>query len=157
MTPAQRTATAWTLVAIQFALLVILLLAPPGSWWQRDGATFLVGAAVAVIGVVIVVIAGVGLGRALTPSPVPRSDAELVTTGIFALARHPIYSGLLVLGAGLAVIGASPWHLGAWVALLATLMVKSRFEERLLLERFDDYAEYAARVGRFMPRVGRIR
>jgi protein-S-isoprenylcysteine O-methyltransferase Ste14 len=157
MTPAQRNAAAWTLVAIQFALLVVLLLAPAGSLWQRDGVTFFVGAAVVVIGFVIVVIAGVGLGGALTPSPVPRAQAELVTTGIFALTRHPIYSGLLVLGAGLAIIGASPWHLGAWVALLATLMVKSRFEERMLLERYDAYAQYAARVGRLVPGVGRIR
>ena len=157
MTPAQRSAAAWTLVAIQLALIMLLVVVPPGTLWVRDGVTVLVGGALIVVGFVIAVIAGVGLGRALTPSPVPRGDAELVTTGVFALARHPIYSGLLVLGAGLAVIGASPWHLGAWVALLVTLMVKSRFEDRMLLERYDAYAAYAARVGRLVPGVGRIR
>ncbi|MBU1250274.1 MAG: isoprenylcysteine carboxylmethyltransferase family protein [Actinobacteria bacterium] len=157
MTPAARSTAAWTLVAIQFALLAVLVVVPPGSLWVRDGVTFLVGGALVVVGLVIAVIAGVGLGRALTPSPVPRAEAELVTTGAFALTRHPIYSGLLVLGAGLAVIGASPWHLGAWAALLVTLMVKSRFEERLLLERYEAYAQYAARVGRLVPGVGRIR
>ena len=38
MTPAARSVAAWTLVAIQFALLAVLVVVPPGSLWVRDGA-----------------------------------------------------------------------------------------------------------------------
>lgn len=100
--------------------------------------------------------AGVGLGRTFTASPIPKADGELVTTGAYGLVRHPIYSGLLVLGVGLVVIGASALHLIAWVALLSVLMTKARLEERMLDGQYPDYVEYAARVGRLVPGVGRI-
>jgi protein-S-isoprenylcysteine O-methyltransferase Ste14 len=58
---------------------------------------------------------------------------------------------------GLAFIGASVGHLIAAGALIVLLMVKSRLEERMLLGQYRDYAAYAARVGRLVPGVGRIR
>ena len=39
----------------------------------------------------------------------------------------------------------------ALVALSVLLHVKADFEERLLRERFPDYAAYAARVSRIIP------
>jgi len=36
-------------------------------------------------------------------------------------------------------------------------MTKSRFEERMLADQYPDYSAYAARVGRLVPGVGRIR
>lgn len=150
-------ALAWGLVAAQFALIIGLAVAPRGELWERSATAISVALTLVAAGVVVGVVAAVGLGRALTPSPIPRTDADLTTTGIYALVRHPIYTGLLLLGAGLAIIGASWMHVVLLVALVALLSVKARLEERMLLARFSAYAGYAARVGRLVPGVGRLR
>lgn len=150
-------AAAWALVGAQFVFLLLLGFLPWGALWSRGVGTLVLGLALVALGVGIALAAGAGLGRTLTPSPIPKADGQLVTSGVFGLVRHPIYSGLLVLGLGLVVIGASVLHLIAWVALLSVLMAKSRFEERMLADQYPDYAAYAARVGRLVPGLGRIR
>lgn len=150
-------AAAGALVVAQFVFLVLLGFLPWGSLWPREIATLVIGLVLVALGVGVAVDAGARLGRTLTPSPIPKAGGQLVTGGVYGLVRHPIYSGLLVLGAGLAVIGASVLHPLAWIALLSVLMVKSRLEERMLSEQYGDYAAYAARVGRLVPGVGRIR
>lgn len=150
-------AAAWALVGLQFVFLILLGFLPWGDLWERNIGSIAVGIGLAALGVGVALAAGAGLGRTLTPSPIPKADGVLVTSGVFGLVRHPIYSGLLVLGIGLVVIGASWLHLLAWLALLSVLMTKSRFEERMLAEQYPDYAAYAARVGRLVPGIGRIR
>jgi protein-S-isoprenylcysteine O-methyltransferase Ste14 len=93
----------------------------------------------------------------LTASPIPRKNAGLVTGGIYGVVRNPIYTGLLLAGLGLVVFGASLWHIVTWLALLALLAGKARWEERMLRARHPDFDAYAARVGRFVPGVGRLR
>ena len=43
------------------------------------------------------------------------------------------------------------------VALGILFFVKARFEEKLLMDHFEGYAEYATKVGRFVPGLGKIR
>jgi protein-S-isoprenylcysteine O-methyltransferase Ste14 len=150
-------AAAWALVGLQFVFLILLGFLPWGELWQRGVGAIVLGLVLVALGFGIALAAGAGLGRTLTPSPIPKADGVLVTSGVYGLVRHPIYSGLLVLGIGLVVIGASVLHLIAWVALLGVLMTKSRFEERMLADQYPDYAAYAARVGRLVPGIGRIR
>lgn len=150
-------AAAWALVGAQFVFLLLLGFLPWGALWDRGVPTLVLGLALVALGVGVALAAGAGLGRTLTPSPIPKADGVLVTTGVYGLVRHPIYSGLLVLGLGLVVIGASVLHLIAWIALLSVLMAKARFEERMLADQYPDYAAYAARVGRLVPGLGRIR
>ena len=148
---------AWGLVIAQLLFLVLLAAMPWGSLWPRGIATIVLGLAVVALGLAIAGAGGAGLGRALTPSPIPKADAQLITTGIYVRVRHPIYTGLLVIGLGLVVIGASVLHLLAFIALLSVLMTKARLEEWMLLSRHPDYAAYAARVGRLVPGIGRLR
>ncbi|MCA1942406.1 MAG: isoprenylcysteine carboxylmethyltransferase family protein [Yonghaparkia sp.] len=150
-------AAAWALVAAQFVFLLLLGFMPWGSLWPRDVATLVIGLVLVALGVGIALAAGGALGRSLTPSPIPKVDGQLVTGGVYALVRHPIYSGLLVLGLGLVAIGASVLHLLAWVALQSILMTKARIEDLMLLGQYPGYRDYAARVGRLVPGIGRVR
>ena len=150
-------AAAWALVAAQFVFLLLLGFLPWGSLWPRDVSTIVIGLVLVALGVGIALAAGGALGRSLTPSPIPKADGQLVTGGVYGLVRHPIYSGLLVLGLGLVAIGASLLHLLAWVALLSILMAKARFEDLMLLGQYPGYRDYAARVGRLVPGLGRVR
>lgn len=150
-------AAAWALVAAQFVFLLLLGFLPWGSLWPRNVSTIVIGLVLVALGAGIALAAGGALGRSLTPSPIPKADGQLVTGGVYGLVRHPIYSGLLVLGLGLVAIGASLLHLLAWVALLSILVAKARFEDLMLLGQYPGYRDYAARVGRLVPGLGRVR
>ncbi len=84
--------------------------------------------------------------------PMTRKDEpELVTSGPYRLARHPIYSGILLAGIGTAV--ALDW---SW--LIADVLVGIYFvysataEERFLTERFPDaYPTYQRTTKMLVP------
>lgn len=125
------------------------------SW--ADGyrvATSIVGAALIVGGVVLAIRGTHDLRDALTPLPYPRADAELVETGVYALVRHPIYGGLVLMAVGWGLLTASPAALGAAAILFAFFELKSRREEAWLERRFARYGAYRARTRRLIPWIG---
>lgn len=78
----------------------------------------------------------------------------LVTTGIFAHIRHPMYASLLALTWG-AFFQAPSW-LGAALALSASLflLLTALADERECLDYFGaPYADYMKRTRRFIPGV----
>lgn len=143
------------LVILQLVLLAALVLEPLGGWWPRNTPVLIAAATLIITGFVIAVWGVIGLGSALTASPIPKEHAPLVTHGLYGLVRNPIYTGLMFIGAGLVVFGASWWHVATWGALLVLLSAKARWEERMLGAAHPDFATYAARVGRFLPGIGR--
>jgi protein-S-isoprenylcysteine O-methyltransferase Ste14 len=81
-------------------------------------------------------------------------DQQVVSTGPYAIVRHPMYAGALVMLAGV------PLALGSWWALLAvpamTLVIawRLRDEERQLAAELPGYADYRTRVkSRLVPFV----
>jgi len=82
-----------------------------------------------------------------------REGHELVTGGVFARLRHPIYTAM---GAFLVAMAIAFGHLAnLFVALPLFAIgtgVRVREEERLLRDQFGPaYDDYAARVKRFLP------
>jgi len=91
------------------------------------------------------------LNKNLSPFPTPVKAGELVTNGVYAYARHPIYSGILLFGLGYGLYLGSGYKLLITAALLVLFYIKSSYEERLLAERYKGYTAYRLRVGRFGP------
>ena len=90
---------------------------------------------------------------------VEESDrTQLVTGGVFGLVRNPIYSGMIPAFLGVVLMVPNPLAVGAFVLLVAGLEIQTRLveEPHLLKVHGLAYAEYAARVGRFVPGIGRI-
>ena len=83
---------------------------------------------------------------------------DLVTEGPFAFVRNPIYSAMLPTTVGLALMVPSWVAFAGLAALFAALELQVRVVEEpyLLHVHGDRYGEYAARVGRFLPGVGRL-
>jgi protein-S-isoprenylcysteine O-methyltransferase Ste14 len=79
----------------------------------------------------------------------------LVTGGIFAHLRHPIYTGMAAFLAAMAIAFGHAAHLVAAAPLFALgTWIRVREEERLLKAQFGPaYQAYAARVKRFVPGV----
>jgi protein-S-isoprenylcysteine O-methyltransferase Ste14 len=94
------------------------------------------------------------LGRAFTPLPHPRPDANLVQTGVYSRVRHPIYGGLVIAAFGAGLLTASPAAIAVGAVLLGFFELKSRREEIWLEERFPDYPAYRARTRRLIPWIG---
>ncbi len=137
--------TGW--VVAQFALMAAIIAAgfvPPG--WPEDAQRPLsvVAAILAVAGLAFAVWSGRALGRALTPFPRP-VVAGLVTSGPFAIVRHPIYLGGLGLFIGYSLFASIP-ALALTVVLAVLWAGKVRVEERLLTEVYDEYPAYRERV-----------
>lgn len=103
------------------------------------------------VGIAAIVLGIVRLGRRARVHPAPGAAAVLRTDGPYRFVRHPIYSGVLVWAAGTAFSTASLVGVAAFAALTVTLNAKARLEERLLVQRFPDYADYARRTPRFVP------
>src|SRR5262245_20292441 len=95
----QGTRGEWYVVA-QFVLLGLVFIAPwlmgrsawPAPWgWLA----WIAGGLLLMLGLALVTLGGLALGRNLSPLPHPTDEAILVETGIYGLVRHPIYSGLI--------------------------------------------------------------
>ncbi len=145
------TLASWALVALQFALIAAIVVTT-----RPAGAPPVVGAAVALL----VASAAIGIAAlaANRPGnfnirPEVKDRARLVTHGIYAHVRHPMYSAALLAMLAFVALDARAWRIGAWIALAAVLLAKAAREERYLLARFPEYAAYRARTKRLVPGV----
>jgi protein-S-isoprenylcysteine O-methyltransferase Ste14 len=125
-----------------------------------DGAVAeLLGVALAVLGIAITVVAQFAMGDAWRIGVDPAERTELVTGGPFALVRNPIYAGMIPAFAGVALLAPNVVTIAGAILLPAALELQTRLVEEPYLARVHGtgYAAYAARAGRFLPRVGRLR
>jgi protein-S-isoprenylcysteine O-methyltransferase Ste14 len=135
----------------QFVLLGLIFLLPVFPMFAFPTSS--IGTVLKYLGFALLVLAGLNLGRNLTPLPKPKSDARLVTTGIFAWMRHPIYTALMLLTFGTALERGDMITLILSTCLTVLLEFKSRREEIWLLEQFPEYAAYRVRVKKFLPGI----
>ncbi|MCI0349472.1 MAG: isoprenylcysteine carboxylmethyltransferase family protein, partial [Acidobacteriales bacterium] len=112
------------------------------------------GSALCIVGLGFVVLGTVGLGRRnLSPFPKPKEDASLVESGIFAVVRHPIYSGFIFFSFGWSVFWQSFAALIASIGLFLFFDIKARREERWLGAKFSNYAAYKQHIKKLIPFV----
>jgi protein-S-isoprenylcysteine O-methyltransferase Ste14 len=69
-------------------------------------------------------------------------DQKLVSTGPYALVRHPMYSGALIMLFGTPLALGSWWALLMFIPMVFTILWRTRDEERFLLDNLSGYKEY---------------
>jgi protein-S-isoprenylcysteine O-methyltransferase Ste14 len=118
-----------------------------------------IGAALAATGIALTLYAQLAMGTAWRIGVDTSERTDLVTDGPFALARNPIYAAMLPTVLGIALIVPNVAAIASLITLVIALELQTRAVEEPYLLRTHGaaYADYARRVGRFLPGVGRIR
>jgi protein-S-isoprenylcysteine O-methyltransferase Ste14 len=97
------------------------------------------------------------LGTSWSIAPEVGGDRRLRTGGPYAVTRHPIYTGLLGMILGTALLAGLGQAILAVVAGLIVFLVKIHAEEQLLLANFpDEYPAYRERVPQLVPGLGML-
>lgn len=144
---------AW--VVVQFVLMVAVIALGVlfhGNWTNVPVITtgvglFVLGGYFGLAGVAV-------LGRNRTPFPRPREHSEMIVHGIYSRVRHPLYTSVILVSLGWALIWESWAASAVALALIPFFHAKARREEDWLRDKFPGYADYARRVPRFLPRLG---
>ncbi len=111
------------------------------------------GAAAAMLSFLLTIPCWLRMGCNWSMAVVPTKPTRLVTDGLFAHIRHPIYALSIVLMVSTMVIVASPAMLIVGCVHLLMLFLKTVAEEEYLRRRHgQDYMDYCRRTGRFLPR-----
>lgn len=84
----------------------------------------------------------------------PREKPELITTGVFRIVRHPIYTGAILFYLTAIISTLSIAAALFWFVIIGFYIYISRYEERILTEAFGhDYLEYKKRTGMLFPKL----
>jgi protein-S-isoprenylcysteine O-methyltransferase Ste14 len=80
----------------------------------------------------------------------------LVRAGTFRLVRNPIFAAMLAFMLGETLLAPNPVAIAVFAIFVAAIEVSVRAVEEPYLLRIhgDDYRDYTASVGRFIPRIG---
>jgi protein-S-isoprenylcysteine O-methyltransferase Ste14 len=83
----------------------------------------------------------------------------LVRSGSFRLIRNPIFAAILVFMLGETLLAPNPVAIAVFAIFLVAVEVSVRSVEEpyLLAVHGDDYRDYTASVGRFVPGIGLTR
>ncbi|GAB7191029.1 isoprenylcysteine carboxylmethyltransferase family protein [Kineococcus sp. NUM-3379] len=116
------------------------------------------GLALMLAGFVATLAAQAGMGTSWRIGVDEGERTELVTSGVFALVRNPIFTAMLTAQLGLALAVPGWVSLTALLGLLLAVEVQvRRIEEPYLLRNHPvTYPAYGARTGRFLPGLGRL-
>jgi len=115
-----------------------------------------------VLGTVLLLVAFYIIYRALQENtfaaPVVKMQKErgqrVVSTGPYAIVRHPMYSGATLLFVSGPLLLSSNWGLALGVLSIVTIAIRSLGEEAMLKEELPGYREYMQRVRwRMVPLV----
>ncbi len=88
-------------VGIAFVFAITFLGHPRAEWWTPA-----------------LVLAGVGMLIRIWASGFVKKDKQLATEGPYALVRHPLYVGNLLIGFGFCLASGLWWSFAAWILIL---------------------------------------
>jgi protein-S-isoprenylcysteine O-methyltransferase Ste14 len=138
------------LVTAQFGALVVLAVQAWGVWEPAASHT-LAWLLLGLSGMVGLWALAANRPGNFNIHPTPHQYGQLVDHGPYRWIRHPMYTAVLLFGAALATVAASPVAWLLWCLLLAVLLSKALLEERWMAQRHPAYVAYRARTRRFVP------
>ena len=140
-------AVAW--VAVPRQVWRSVAVGPP---WVR-----ILGLAILLAATVLTLWARLALGTMWSGAPMVKQQHKLRTRGPYSITRHPVYTGMLGMMLGSALLAGGRWIL-PFPVFLVLFKIKIHVEERLMLAEFpDDYPRYRQRVPQLVPGLRLVR
>jgi len=136
--------------------LLTLIVAPLENHFRHPEVSVVretIGAMVGLGGLVLGFLSFRALGRNFRVFAAPRRSGTLVTGGVYSRIRHPMYTATIMAVSGYAL------YFGSWISLPLCLgvaifyVIKTVKEERLLEQKYPQYAEYRKKTWRLAPYV----
>lgn len=82
------------------------------------------------------------------------TDQQVISTGLYAMVRHPMYAGALVMLFGTPLALGSAWGILLMIPMMLVLVLRLLDEERFLAKNLPGYTEYSQRVRyRLVPSI----
>jgi protein-S-isoprenylcysteine O-methyltransferase Ste14 len=146
---------AWLLAMLGPALVLAGLAEP----WFGGSASAAAGIALSCASLGGAVLAQQTMGSAWRAGIDPAHPSELVTRGVFALVRNPVYTTMVGLSIGVWLLAPTAAGALAVLVCIAGLEIQTRAVEEPYLRELhgEAYTRYAAETGRFVPGIGRLR
>jgi protein-S-isoprenylcysteine O-methyltransferase Ste14 len=136
----------WSKIARRIRVPLGFAFAVAYVWLAKPNAVYMAGGAVMI---------ALGLLLRASASGHVRKNEQLATTGPYAHTRNPLYLGSLIMAAGFGVAGRNWWIAAIIIVFfLAIYLPVIRGEEAFLRAKFPEFAAYAAKVPRLLPRLG---
>ncbi len=130
-----------------FGFAIYLYLSP----WMAEGIVLQL---IELAGMILAIWAVVEMNKSkINIAPQPRKNATLVSSGPYAIIRHPMYTSIIIAVTPLII---SYWSLNMFVFLMflyVNLILKLLFEESLLKVYFTDYKTYMQKSWRIIPGI----
>jgi protein-S-isoprenylcysteine O-methyltransferase Ste14 len=115
------------------------------------------GTLVLVVGVIFMVAAQLGMGASWRVGIDEEAAPGLVTNGLYSFCRNPIYLGMFVALAGMALVLPTLLSVVNLLCVVAGVRYQVSQEEAYLLRTYGPgFRTYASRVGRFLPGLGKM-
>lgn len=142
-----------SIVAGVVTLGVALATADPGT-----GPIAVFGVALAASSIALVTVAQLQMGSSWRIGVDHGERTALISHGIFAAVRNPIYTGMAAYSMAHVAMTPSPWAVAGAVAMTVGVHVQARLVEEPYLRSVHGaaFVDWAARAGRFLPGLGRI-
>lgn len=150
--PAQKIIMFVTLIGV-IAMLVVPALDHRFGWSGMPPLISLIGDGLIVLGLYInfIVFRENSFGGSTVET---FEDQKVISSGPYALVRHPMYAGVLVMIIGVPLALGSWWGLAVLALVLPVLVWRILDEEKLLKKDLAGYSEYTQKVRyRLLPNV----
>jgi protein-S-isoprenylcysteine O-methyltransferase Ste14 len=143
-----------TVVFICFpAMLVVSALDHRFGWSSVPTTVTVVGDILVAVGLGVAMLVVAQNGYAAANITV-ESGQTLVSTGLYGLVRHPMYSGSVIMMVGVPLALDSYWGLVFFLPALVALALRIRDEEEFLQQQLSGYSDYEQQVRyRLVPYV----
>jgi protein-S-isoprenylcysteine O-methyltransferase Ste14 len=127
------------------AMVVVSVLDHRFGWSAVPTAICFVGDVVVAVGLGVVALVIIQNSYAAATVQV-QAGQKVVSTGLYGLVRHPMYTGNVIMLIGIPLALGSYWGLVFVLPGLIVLASRIRDEEKLLQEELTGYREYAQKV-----------
>jgi protein-S-isoprenylcysteine O-methyltransferase Ste14 len=148
----QKIATVGT-IAMVVAMVVVSALDHRFGWSQVPTAIVVAGDVLVAVGLGLAMLV-VSQNNYAAATITVEAEQTVVTTGLYGLVRHPMYTGALIMMVGMPLALDSYWGLITLLPGVAVLALRIVDEEKMLRQELGGYDEYTQQVHyRLVPGV----